>query len=102
MGILSSAILLGNEDKRFCYWDNEEKLFRAGSLAGRLFSLSPSKVDVNTTATINREKALLSQLSSELEAETIFNNRIPQVIIDDSAPEIFQANASNLAKLSLK
>ena len=102
MGTLSSAILLGNEDKRFCYWDNEEKLFRAGALAGRLFSLSPSKVDVNTTATINREKALVSQLSSELEAETIFNYRIPQVIIDDSTPEIFEANARHLAELSLK
>ncbi|MBA7534451.1 hypothetical protein ES705_26697 [subsurface metagenome] len=100
---LTQAVLLSEPDKRFCKWDSSARIYRGqfpGSLALRTFNLKTFKVDVNTTATMNREKALFAQMEAELEAETIFGNRIPQVVIDDSDPEIFAANARNLDKLS--
>ncbi len=102
MHFLARAVAVGNPTQRFAVWDKAIHTYRAGSLAPRLFHLAAPEIDANTTATMNRPKALLSQMTAELESESIFNNRIPQVVIDDSLPEIFAQNAANLAQLSKK
>ncbi|MDD4982266.1 MAG: hypothetical protein PHS12_05905, partial [Candidatus Omnitrophica bacterium] len=99
---LSRNILAGVKEESFSEWKAEEYAYHAGKLAPRVFTVDVPAVDVNTTATINREAALRKQLTAELETETIFNNRIPQIIIDDSEPGILAQNRKNTRELGEK
>jgi hypothetical protein len=99
---LSRNILAGVKEESFSEWKAAEYAYHAGKLAPRVFTVDVPAVDVNTTATINREAALRKQLTAELETETIFNNRIPQIIIDDSEPGILAQNRKNTTELGEK
>ncbi|MGA2775905.1 MAG: hypothetical protein ABSE81_07620, partial [Candidatus Omnitrophota bacterium] len=106
-GIRSSGvgILQGMLNERFTRWDDKEKIFRAESLASRVFEIEKSPIDTTFIGTGMRPEALKVQLTAEMENWRIFNTRSDLVVIDGSdleSPKVFAQDRALLNDLSQK
>jgi len=99
---LSKGVLQGLSKENFVLWDEEKHIYRADKLSGKVFEIEKPKVDVVSIATMNREEALRNELEAELEAQRIFNYKVPVIVIDDSIDEILNKDREIIEELSSK
>ncbi|MFA5350183.1 MAG: type I phosphomannose isomerase catalytic subunit [Candidatus Omnitrophota bacterium] len=84
---------------KFATWDGE--VYRAGEISKKVFELRRPALEAEFLGTSMRTIALKNALIAELESQTIFNQRVPIVVIDGSDDKkVFYENKDNVSRIS--